>query len=94
MARIRFRDPETGAWNEIPYIKGDKGDKGEQGDKGDPGIPFTYDMFTPAQLAALKGEKGDKGDTTVKIVVVDSLPDTAAGYGADTVLLVLESEHV
>lgn len=30
--------------------------------KGDKGDPFTYDDFTPEQLAALKGEKGDKGD--------------------------------
>lgn len=41
-------------------LKGDKGDKGDQGEKGD---AFTYDDFTPEQLAALKGEKGDKGDT-------------------------------
>jgi hypothetical protein len=34
-------------------LKGDKGDKGE---------PFTYQDFTPEQLASLKGEKGDKGD--------------------------------
>lgn len=33
------------------------GPRGEQGD------PFTYDDFTPEQLASLKGEKGDKGDT-------------------------------
>lgn len=46
--------------------KGDKGDTGATGAtgaKGDKGDPFTYDDFTPAQLAALKGEKGDKGDT-------------------------------
>ena len=36
-----------------------KGDKGDQGEKGN---AFTYDDFTPEQLAALKGEKGDKGD--------------------------------
>lgn len=30
------------------------------GPKGD---PFTYEDFTPEQLATLKGEKGDKGDT-------------------------------
>lgn len=33
--------------------------KGMQGEKGD---PFTYEDFTPDQLAALKGEKGEKGD--------------------------------
>ena len=36
--------------------------KGEKGDKGDKGDAFTYEDFTPEQLAALKGEKGDKGD--------------------------------
>ena len=30
--------------------------------KGDKGDPFTYEDFTPEQLAGLKGEKGDKGD--------------------------------
>ena len=43
-------------------IQGEKGDKGDQGEKGDKGDPFTYDDFTPEQLASLKGEKGDKGD--------------------------------
>ena len=35
--------------------------KGDKGDKGDTGAPFTYDMFTEEQLAALKGEKGEDG---------------------------------
>ena len=43
--------------------KGDKGDQGLQGPKGDKGDAFTYEDFTPEQLAALKGPKGDKGDT-------------------------------
>ena len=58
--------------------KGDKGDTGEtgpkgetgatgaqgpKGEKGDTGDPFTYDMFTAAQLAALTGPQGPKGDT-------------------------------
>ena len=42
--------------------KGDKGERGIQGEKGDKGDAFTYNDFTPEQLAALKGEKGDKGD--------------------------------
>ena len=33
-----------------------------KGDKGDKGDPFTYNDFTPEQIASLKGEKGDKGD--------------------------------
>ena len=34
--------------------------------KGDKGDPFTYDDFTPEQLAALKGAKGEGGYTPVK----------------------------
>lgn len=36
--------------------------KSHQGKRGPKGKPFTYDDFTPAQLAALKGPKGDKGE--------------------------------
>ncbi|ADG93360.1 hypothetical protein Arnit_1706 [Arcobacter nitrofigilis DSM 7299] len=39
-----------------------KGERGDKGEKGDTGLPFTYDMFTEAQLALLKGVKGDKGE--------------------------------
>ena len=44
------------------------GPQGPKGDKGDKGDPFTYEDFTPEQLAALvgpqgpEGPKGDKGD--------------------------------
>ena len=38
------------------------GPQGAPGEKGEKGEPFTYDDFTPEQLASLKGEKGDKGD--------------------------------
>ena len=41
------------------------------------GIPFTYDDFTPEQLAALKGDKGDKGDSGI-IPVIDK--KTSAGW--------------
>lgn len=34
----------------------------EKGTKGDKGDPFTYDDFTPEQLASLKGPKGDTGE--------------------------------
>lgn len=44
-------------------VKGDRGYKGDKGEKGEKGDAFTYDDFTPEQLANLKGEKGDKGDT-------------------------------
>ena len=57
--------------------KGEKGDTGERGPQGEQGIQgpigetgpagpkgdaFTYNDFTPDQLASLKGPKGDKGD--------------------------------
>lgn len=49
-------DADSGAF------KGDRGDIGPQGEKGDKGDPFTYNDFTPEQLAALKGDKGDTGE--------------------------------
>ena len=50
-----------GSIDSIP--KGDKGDTGPQGPKGD---AFTFEDFTPEQLASLKGPKGDKGDAGAK----------------------------
>lgn len=46
--------------------KGDTGDTGPAGPKGETGDAFTYQDFTPQQLAGLKGDTGDtgpKGDT-------------------------------
>lgn len=42
-------------------IDGEQGIQGIQGPPGKDGKPFTYDMFTAEQLAALKGPKGDPG---------------------------------
>ena len=42
-------------------VNGLKGDPGPKGEPGKDGKPFTYDMFTAEQLAALKGPKGDPG---------------------------------
>ena len=83
------------AWENIGNIKGEKGDtgatgktgdkgdtgaKGDTGVKGDTGDAFTFDDFTPEQLASLKGVTGDtgvKGDTGPK-------GDTGAtGQGSD-----------
>ncbi len=59
------------AWENVGNIKGDtcdvgpKGDTGAKGDtgvKGDTGDAFTFEDFTPEQLASLKGPKGDTGD--------------------------------
>lgn len=44
-------------------IQGPMGLTGPKGDKGDRGEPFTYDMFTSAQLEALRGPKGNTGAT-------------------------------
>ena len=64
---LKGKDGEKGAKGEkgdtgATGATGAKGADGAKGEKGDTGAPFTYDMFTPEQLAALKGEKGDKGD--------------------------------
>lgn len=53
----------NGGWVNHGSIQGAKGEQGPQGEKGEKGDAFTYDMFTPEQLATLKGDKGDKGDT-------------------------------
>ena len=42
----------------VGQIQGPKGDKG---DAGETGKAFTYDMFTPDQLAGLKGPQGEQG---------------------------------
>ena len=61
-------------WENVGNIKGDKGDTGETGAKGDTGTKgdtgvkgdtgdaFTFEDFTPEQLASLKGPKGDTGE--------------------------------
>lgn len=40
-------------------VNGLNGDPGPKGEPGKDGKPFTYDMFTAEQLAALKGPKGE-----------------------------------
>lgn len=45
----------------FPLLEGLIGPKGDAGDPGKRGEAFTYEDFTPAQLAALKGPKGDAG---------------------------------
>ena len=46
--------------------KGDTGDTGPAGPKGDTGDAFTYQDFTPQQLAGLKGDTEDTGPQGVK----------------------------
>lgn len=43
------------------------GAKGAKGDKGEKGDPFTYDDFTPEQLAELKGEVGNVNFATFEV---------------------------
>ena len=67
--------------------KGDTGDTGPAGPKGDTGDAFTYDDFTPQQLAGLKGDTGDTGPQGVKGDTGDSgaKGDTgASGQKGDT----------
>ena len=74
---------DTGASGE----KGDTGDTGPAGPKGDTGDAFTYDDFTPQQLAGLKGDTGDTGPQGVKGDTGDSgaKGDTgASGQKGDT----------
>ncbi len=63
-------------------FKGEKGDTGAQGEKGDKGDAFTYDDFTPEQLAELKGEKGDPGEVTTayaNTTFANALKSSASG---------------
>lgn len=66
-------DPDTGepiegqmnvnfAFHNIKGEKGDPGEKGARGEQGAIGRAFTYEDFTPEQLANLKGEKGERGE--------------------------------
>ena len=80
-------------------LKGEKGDSGYtpqkgkdyfDGDKGEKGDAFTYEDFTPAQLAALKGEKGETGKgltilgsfaTEAELRKAIASPDAGDAYG-------------
>lgn len=46
---------------DLGMVKGPKGDKGDTGSQGPKGDAFTFEDFTPEQLANLKGPKGDTG---------------------------------
>ena len=65
---LTFTDGKILNLGPVVGSKGDTGDPGPAGPKGDTGDPgpqgdaFTYEDFTPEQLAALKGPKGDTGD--------------------------------
>ena len=57
-----IRRADSGEFDGYTPVKGVDYFDGEKGDKGD---PFTYEDFTPEQLASLKGDKGDKGDNGI-----------------------------
>lgn len=60
--------------------KGEKGDTGDKGDKGDKGDAFTYEDFTPEQLASLKGEKGEDGkDANFTTEIIESTTELDGG---------------
>lgn len=67
-SNIVLLEGEIGVASDTQVIKVGDGQKkwqdlkSHQGKRGPKGKPFTYDDFTPAQLAALKGPKGDKGE--------------------------------
>ena len=65
--------------------KGDKGDTGAQGPQGDTGSQgpqgpkgdaFTFEDFTPEQLASLRGPRGPKGDTGT--IIMDTVLTTTS----------------
>ena len=51
---------------------------GEKGAKGDKGDAFTYDDFTPEQLAALKGADGADGAKGDPFTYADFTPEQLA----------------
>ncbi len=64
MEILKYRKDENSPWQDVLGIvgaQGAKGNPGERGEKGEKGDAFTYEDFTPEQLAALKGEPGKDG---------------------------------
>ena len=57
---------------------------GDTGEKGDTGDAFTYDDFTPEQLAGLKGETGDTGPAGPKGDTGDKGETGETGNKGDT----------
>lgn len=48
-----------------------------RGSKGDKGDAFTWDDFTPEQIASLKGDKGDPGADAEPLTIVNESTDAA-----------------
>ncbi len=59
--KIEYTDGNSTTFKVTNGTTGAKGDKGDKGDKGNTGDAFTYDDFTPEQLAGLTGPQGPAG---------------------------------
>lgn len=57
---LTFADGTTAS---VPIYNGAQGEQGIQGVQGEQGAAFTYEDFTPEQLAALRGPQGERGLT-------------------------------
>ena len=55
-------------------IKGERGEKGDKGEKGVKGDPFTYDDFTPDEIANLKKPATDAANELNKYLDIVKLP--------------------
>lgn len=69
---LRIKDQE-GQWQDIQAIKGAP---------GEPGKPFTYEDFTPEQLAALKGEPGKDGSMRFEDLTPEQIESLKGQDGA------------
>ena len=69
---------------DLGMVKGPKGDKGDTGPQGPKGDAFTFEDFTPEQLASLKGPKGDTGAQGPQGEKGDTGPQGPKGEKGDT----------
>lgn len=68
-------------------IKGEKGEKGEQGLQGVKGDPFTYDDFTPDEIANLKKPATDAANELNKYLDIVKLPVVETPASGTTVAM-------
>jgi len=70
----------------LPLFEGLRGPKGDAGKPGETGKAFTYNDFTPEQLAALKGPKGDPGSAEKAAELLKNKNVYLADNSVETVL--------
>lgn len=70
----------------FPLLEGLRGPKGDAGEPGETGKAFTYNDFTPEQLAALKGPKGDPGSAEKAAELLKNKNVYLADNSVETVL--------